>query len=299
MASSKIAVYSALFANLAIAVTKFVAAGVTGSSAMVSEGIHSTVDTGNEVLLLLGIRRSSRPADANRPFGYGKELYFWSFIVSLLIFAVGAGISFYEGITHLQHPTLIEKPFWNYIVLGFALLFDGASFIIALREFNKERGAQSIWKAVKRSKDPTNFVVLFEDAADVAGLLVAFAGVWLGHHFQNAYFDGAASIIIGLILTGISVVLARESYGLLMGETASREILSDVMQIAADEKEVLEVHHPLSMFLGPEEIVLVIHAIFAEDLTTQQINATIEKIKKRTQERYPYFKRIFIQPSVC
>lgn len=249
MASSKIAVYSALFANMAIAVVKFIAAGVTGSSAMVSEGIHSVVDTGNEVLLLLGIPKSKRPPDIHRPFGYGKELYFWSFIVSLLIFAVGAGVSFYEGIMHLQHPTIIKDPFWNYLVLGFALLFDGISFTIALRQFNKERGTTRFWQAIKRSKDPTNFVVLFEDAADVCGLMVAFAGVWLGHYFQNPYFDGIASIIIGLILTAVSVVLARESYSLLMGETASPEVLQHVMQLAAADKNIIRVENPMSMFL--------------------------------------------------
>lgn len=297
MASSKIAIYSALFANLAIAVVKFIAAGVTGSSAMVSEGIHSVVDTGNEVLLLLGIHKSKRPADIRRPFGYGKDLYFWSFIVSLLIFAVGAGVSFYEGVMHLRHPSEVKNPLWNYLVLGFAFVFDGFSFIVAFRQFNKERGQTSFWKAVKQSKDPTTFVVLFEDAADVFGLIVAFLGVSLGQYFHNAYFDGVASIIIGFILSGVSVVLARESYSLLMGETASPEVLEHVVQLATSEKNIIRVEHPLSMFLGPEEIVLVLYAVFPNDLTTQQINATIERIKNKINEQYPFFKRILIQPS--
>lgn len=295
MASSKIAVYSALFANLAIAITKFIAAGITGSSAMVSEGIHSVVDTGNEVLLLLGIHKSKKPPDQHRPFGYGKELYFWSFIVSLLIFAVGAGVSFYEGVMHLRHPANITNPLWNYLVLGFALLFDGTSFIIAFRQFNKERGDIPFWKAVRRSKDPTNFVVLFEDAADVLGILVAFAGVLLGHYFQNPYFDGIASLIIGLILTAVSVVLARESYSLLMGETASDEVLRDVMQMITADKKIVKVEYPLSMFLGPEEIILVLNATFPDNLTTREINTTIEKTREKISERYPYFKKIFIQ----
>lgn len=297
MASSKVAVYSALFANLAIAIVKFIAAGITGSSAMVSEGIHSVVDTGNEVLLLLGINRSKRPPDANRPFGYGKELYFWSFIVSLLIFAVGAGVSFYEGIMHLQNPSVIKDPFWNYIVLGLALLFDGISFIIALRQFNKERTSTRFWLAIKKSKDPTNFVVLFEDAADVSGLIVALASVWLGQRLHNPYIDGIASIIIGLILTTVSVVLARESYGLLMGETASPEVLQQVLKLAGAQPGIIKVARPLSMFLGPEEIILVLYATFREELTTSQINATIEKINKDINDEFPYFKRIFIQPS--
>jgi len=297
LASSNIAVYSALFANFAIAITKFVAAAVTGSSAMVSEGIHSVVDTCNEVLLLLGIHKSKRPADEKRPFGYGKDLYFWSFIVSLLIFAIGAGISFYEGFSHLKHPTTIKDPFWNYIVLGFALVFDGASLGIALREFNKERGDQSFWQAVKKSKDPTNFVVMFEDAADVLGLIVAFAGVFLGQYFQNAYFDGISSIIIGLILTAVSVVLARESYSLLMGETASPDVLQHVKELASGEPEVIKVTHPRSMFLGPEEIVLVLNAIFIEELSTKQITAAIERIKTNIQNQYPFFKQIVIEPT--
>jgi cation diffusion facilitator family transporter len=297
MASSKIAVYSALFANLAIAVVKFIAAGVTGSSAMVSEGIHSVVDTGNEVLLLLGIHKSKRPADAQRPFGYGKELYFWSFIVSLLIFAVGAGVSFYEGIRHLQEPTMITNPFWNYLVLGFALLFDGMSFTVAWRQFNKERGTTPFWQAVKGSRDPTNFVVLFEDAADVLGLLVAFAGVFLGHYFKNPYFDGLASIIIGFILTAVSVVLARESYSLLMGETATPAVLKHVVQLTTEDPNVKAVGEPLSMFLGPEEIVLVLYTEFLETLTTQELLTTIERIKKTILQLYPYFKRILIQPT--
>ena len=299
MASKNIAVYSALFANLAIAVVKFIAAGVTGSSAMVSEGIHSVVDTANEVLLLLGIHKSKRPADINRPFGYGKELYFWSFIVSLLIFGVGAGVSFYEGIMHLLHPTVITDPFWNYAVLSFALVFDGISFMIALRQFNKERGTTSFWQAVRKSKDPTNFVVLFEDAADVCGLLVAFAGVFLGHYFQNPHFDGAASIIIGCILTAVSVVLARESYSLLMGETASPEVLGHIVQLATGDKNIVRVAQPLSMFLGPEEVVLVLYAVFPPQLTTADITETIERLKQKINTQYPFFKRIFITPSAA
>ncbi len=296
MPSSKIAIYSALFANLAIAAVKFIAAGVTGSSAMVSEGIHSVVDTGNEVLLLLGISKSQRPPDKKRPFGYGKDLYFWSFIVSLLIFAVGAGVSFYEGVMHLQHPNEISDPLWNYVVLGFALVFDGTSFIIALKQFNKERGDTPFWQAVEKSKDPTNFVVLFEDAADVVGLLIAFAGVFLGHYFHNALFDGFASIAIGLLLSAVAILLARESYSLLMGETASPEVLEHIMQMASEDENIIQVEHPMSMFLGPEEIVLVLYAVFPDGLTTRELNNTMERIKHRIIEKYPYFKRIIIQP---
>lgn len=297
MASSKIAIYSALFANLAIAVTKFIAAAITGSSAMLSEGIHSVVDTGNEILLLFGISRSKKPPDAKRPFGYGRELYFWSFIVSLLIFSAGGVISFYEGIIHLQHPEIIKNPLWNYVVLAIALMFDGTSFIIALKQFNKQRGEQRFWEAIKKSKDPTDFVVLFEDASDVLGLLVAFAGIWLGNHFKNPYFDGTASLIIGLILAGISIVLAKESYSLLMGEAASPEVLNDVTVIIKTQKHIDNVKSMQSVFLGPEEIVLVIHIMFANKLSIHEGSLIIESIKKNIQHKYPYFKQIVIEPD--
>ena len=258
MSSSKTAIYSALAANLLIAITKFVAAAITRSSAMMSEGIHSLVDTSNEILLLLGLRKSKRKPDAERPFGYSKELYFWSFIVSILIFGVGGGISFYEGITHLQHPEVIQDPLWNYIVLGVALVFDGSSFVIALRNFNRQRGDIPFWTAVKKSRDPSSFVVLFEDAADVLGLLIALAGVYLGHRLQNPYFDGVASILIGLLLTAVSLVLARESRSLLMGETASPQALQQVVQFAEGNTAVESVKQHLSMVLGPEEVLLIL-----------------------------------------
>src|SRR3954454_24171358 len=264
MADSKLPIYSALIANLLIAVTKFVAAFITGSSAMVSEGIHSVVDTANEILLLLGLKRSKQKADAQRPFGYGKELYFWSFIVSILIFAVGGGISFYEGISHLQHPAPIEDPLWHYIVLGFAFLFDGTSFIIALKNFNKQRRDKPFWSSVKKSTDPSSFVVLFEDASDVLGLMVAFAGVYLGHTLNNPYFDGTASIIIGVLLTGVSVILTRESRSLLMGETASPHLIQQAIAIAEKNDAVVKVNRHLSMVMAPEEILLVLETRFRQ-----------------------------------
>jgi cation diffusion facilitator family transporter len=297
MASSKLPIYSALFANLAIAITKFVAAAITGSSAMLSEGIHSVVDTSNEVLLLLGIRQSQKPPDEKRPFGYGKELYFWSFIVSILIFGVGGGISFYEGIMHLRHPVVIENPFWNYIVLGIALLFDGSSFIIAFKAFNKKRGNTGFWEAVKRSKDPTTFVVLFEDAADVLGLAIAFIGVALGHTFKAPYWDGIASIAIGAILTGVSLVLARESRSLLMGESASPKILDDIVNMAQKDPAVTGVQPPLSMYMAPEEIILILKTGFKKELTTSEISNSIEQIKMNIQNKYPSFKHILIEPQ--
>jgi cation diffusion facilitator family transporter len=295
MPSSKLPIYSALAANLLIAVTKFIAAAATGSSAMVSEGIHSVVDTVNEILLLFGIRKSQRPADKKRPFGYGKEIYFWSFIVSILIFGLGGGVSFYEGIKHLQHPEPIQNPLWNYLVLGVAFIFDGASFVIALRSFNKSRGDEPFWYAVKKSKDPTSFVILFEDAADVIGLLIAFIGVYAGHTFNMPYFDGIASILIGLILTAVSIVLTRESRSLLMGETASPQVLDDIVGLAKNDPAVVNVKYPLSMFMGPEEIILVLEVDFKPGLQINEILTATKTIRKKIREKYPNFKRIFIE----
>ncbi|WP_242065105.1 cation diffusion facilitator family transporter [Nostoc sp. FACHB-133] len=209
--SSKKTIFAAIGANLAIAITKFIAASITGSSAMISEGIHSIVNTSDQLLLLLGISRSQKPAYDIHPFGYGQELYFWTFIVAILIFAIGGGMSIYEGITHLIKPSSLEDPMWNYIVLGVAILLEGYSWTVALKEFLPTKGKQNFWQAIKNSKDPTVITILFEDTAAISGLLVALIGIFLGHLFNNVYFDGIASIIIGIILAVVAVVLARES----------------------------------------------------------------------------------------
>jgi len=295
MESSKLPIYSALIANIAIAVTKFIAAAITGSSAMISEGIHSVVDTANELLLLLGIAKSKKPADKKRPFGYGRELYFWSFIVSILIFGVGGGIAFYEGITHLQHPHTIENPMWSYIVLTASLIFNLVSFFIALKAFNKNR-KDNVWKTIKKSKDPSNIVILFEDAGDVLGVAVALAGVYFGYKYQNPYYDGIASIIIGIILTAISFLLARESRSLLMGESVDESIVDDVIKISEKDEAIEKVFYPLTVYLSPEEIVLVLETVFKDDLTTGQINEAIERIQIKIQKQYPNIKQIFIEP---
>ena len=295
MESSKLPIYSALIANIAIAVTKFIAAAITGSSAMISEGIHSVVDTANELLLLLGIAKSKKPADKKRPFGYGRELYFWSFIVSILIFGVGGGIAFYEGITHLQHPHTIEDPMWSYMVLAASLVFNLVSFLIALKAFNKNR-KDSVWNTIKKSKDPSNIVILFEDAGDVLGVAVALAGVYFGYKYQNPYYDGIASIIIGMILTAISFLLARESRSLLMGESVDESIVDAVIKISESDEAIEKVFYPLTVYLSPEEIVLVLETVFKDDLTTKQINEAIERVQIKVQKQYPNIKQIFIEP---
>jgi cation diffusion facilitator family transporter len=296
MPASKTPIYTALAANLLIAITKLVAAVFTGSSAMVSEGIHSLVDTSNEVLLLLGIRNSQKPANEQRPFGYGRELYFWSFVVSLLFFALGGGFSIYEGIEHLMHPEEVRNPIWNYIVLGIAFVFDGISFITAMKEFKRQRGDTPFWKAVHQSKDPSTFVVLFEDAADVIGILIAFTGILLGQLLDNPYIDGIASVMIGLLLTAVAILLVRESRSLLMGETPLPEELQAVVQIAENDPLVNAVTKHLSTYLAPEEVILILKINFIREAGNPQITDAISSIRKSIQTRYPHYKQLFIEP---
>jgi len=218
MPDSKLAIYGAIGANVAIAVTKFTVAGITGSSAMLSEGVHSAVDTFNGVLLLVGIRLSQRPATPEHPFGHGKELYFWNLIVAVLIFGLGGGVSFFEGVQHIRHPEPMRDPTWNYVVLAAAALFEGISFSIALRQFFKQAGSTPFWEAVHRSKDPTTYTVLAEDSAALAGLAIAAVGIALSHSLDMPALDGAASVLIGLLLAGVATLLTWESRGLLIGE---------------------------------------------------------------------------------
>lgn len=296
MPASKTPIYTAFAANLLIAVTKITAALITGSSAMASEGIHSLVDTSNEVLLLLGLHKSKKPADDNRPFGYGKELYFWAFVVSLLFFALGGGVSIYEGIHHLIEPEPMKSPIWNYIVLGIAFIFDGFSLITAMREFNRQRGDTPFWEAVKQSKDPSTFVVLFEDAADVIGILIAFTGILLSRVLNNPYIDGIASILIGILLTMVAVVLVRESHSLLMGESAPKKDLDLIIDLITSDPAVARVATQQSMYLSPEEVILVLTVNFKRDISSQQMVPIIQNIRHLVQKNYPHFQHVFIEP---
>ena len=296
MATSKTPLYTALAANLGIAATKFVAASITGSSAMISEGIHSLVDTLNELLLLLGLNRSKRPPDQKRPFGYGREQYFWSYVVALLIFAVGGGISLYEGVTHLQHPELIKDPFWNYIVLGIAFLLDGYSLVTAWKAFNATRGNQTLWAAIKDSKDAATFTVLFEDASDVLGLIIAFLGVLLGELFANPLFDGLASILIGILLVGVAVVLARESKSLLLGEGVDPDTARQLAVLTEADPSVQKALRIATIYLGPDEITLAQDVVFENNLTTDEINKAIVRIHTTIRQAFPDIKHAFTQP---
>ena len=294
--SSKTAIYGALVANLAIAIAKFVASAFTGSSAMLSEGIHSVVDTGNQFLLLLGIRRSARPADGLHPFGYGKELYFWSLIVAVLLFALGGGMSLYEGIVHILEPEPATDPFWNYLVLGLAFAFEGTSWYIAFRALKKEEPV-GFFKGLRASKDPSVFVVLFEDSAALAGIVVAFLGVFLGHTFDNPYFDGGASVIIGLLLGAVAVLLASESKGLLLGEGVDPDTRQSLRQILLDDPDVDQIKDPLTMHFGPHEVLLAVNVTFKPELSSEEVAYAVDRIEESIRSTHPDVKRIFIEAS--
>lgn len=295
-ASSKFVIYAAIGANLAIAIMKFVAAALTGSSAMVSEGIHSLVDTGNGGLLLFGIHKSKQPADATHPFGYGKELYFWSLIVAVLIFGVGGGISIYEGIAHLLHPRPLEDPFWSYLVLGFAAVFEGLVFVVAFRAFQALKGQdESIWQAIKSSKDPTTFTVLFEDAAAMLGLIFAFVGIFLAHQFENPYLDGVASVCIGLLLAAVAVVLAYESKGLLVGEGTDPQTLEKIRKLAEADPGVKKMLMPLTMHFGPDTVLLTVDIEFHKRLSATEVEEAVDRLDKSIRTQYPNIKHIYIQ----
>ncbi len=292
---SRRVIIAALLGNTLIAVTKFVAAALTGSSAMLSEGIHSLVDTGNQVLMLHGLRQARKPPDARFPFGHGKEIYFWSFVVAILIFALGGGISIYEGIAHLRHPRVIENPLINYAVLGLAVLFEGAAWLFAFRAFRQTKGRWGYIEAVQRAKDPSLFVVLFEDSAALLGLLVALAGVGLSQLTGILYFDGIASVIIGLILVGTAVWLAWETKGLLIGESANAPVVEGIREILEACPVIEHVNEVLTMHMGPDYILVNIAVDFRDDVAAGDIERTIAELDARIRERFPKVKRVFIE----
>ena len=294
-ASSKKVIIAALIGNTLVALSKFVAAFLTGSSAMLSEGIHSLVDTGNQALLLYGLKRSQRPPDDDFPFGYGKEVYFWSFVVAILIFAVGAGVSMYEGVIHLLHPEPLENPWVNYVVLALAMLFEGAAWWLALSEFGKVRGDRSYLQAVHRGKDPSIFLVLFEDSAALAGLLVALAGVGLTHYTGRHYFDGAASILVGLILAGTAAWLAYETKGLLIGESANRDVVRGIRAMAAQREEILGVNEVLTLHMGPEFILATLSVDFRDQITADRIERIIRDLDAAIKQAFPRVKKVYIE----
>ena len=292
---SKTVIYAALAGNGLIAATKFTAAAVTGSSAMLSEGIHSLVDTGNQVLLLFGLHQAKKPPDERFPFGHGKEVYFWSFVVAILIFGVGAGISIFEGVSHLLAPAALRNPLLNYVVLGLALVFEGAAWTFAYREFRKTKGKLGWLRAVQSSKDPTVLVVLFEDSAAMLGLLIALAGVGLSQITGDPTYDAAASIGIGGVLAVTAAWLAAETKGLLIGERARPDVVENIRRICRDLGKVERVNEVLTMHMGPEYVLATLSLEFADALTITELERTIEDLNQRIRAAHPEVKKVFIE----
>lgn len=293
--SSNIAILGALASNLAVAATKFIAAYFTRSSAMVSEGIHSLVDAANTLLILIGSKRSTKLPTAKHPFGYGKEIYFWTLVVSISLFAIGGGMAIYEGIEHMLHPEPLQDAFWNYIVLGFSLVFTAISWVLAFKEFSKTKGEKSLLKAITDSKDPGVFAILFEDTADLLGLVIAFIGVYLGHKLNNPYIDGASSVLIGLILAFTSFMLAYESKGLLIGESADPLMIENIRKIALLEPSVEMVKTPVTMHMGPQDIILALGVSFKKELNAESVAEAIDRIEVSIRTIYPEVKKIYIE----
>jgi cation diffusion facilitator family transporter len=295
--SNKIVVYAALLGNLAIALVKFIAAYITNSSAMLSEAVHSVVDTLNEILLLYGLKKSQQPANYQHPFGYGRELYFWAFIVALLVFALGAMVSIYQGIQHIRHPEVIESPLVNYVVLGFAMLCEGTSWFIALKSFKKMKGKMGYFESFRRSKDPTTFTVLFEDSAALIGLIIAFVGIFCAQQFDLPILDGIASILIGVVLAISALLLARETKGRLMGETADPKLRHNVLEVAQEDPAVYSANGVLTEQMGAHQVIASLSLEFKDGLTSDEIEACVNRIEVKIKSIHPEIVALFVKPQ--
>jgi cation diffusion facilitator family transporter len=295
LTGSKKVIYAALAGNALIAITKFGAAAYTGSSAMLSEAVHSLVDTGNQGLLLYGLKRAGRPADEAHPFGYAGELYFWAFMVAILIFGLGAGVSIYEGIDKIANPHPLSNPLVNYVVLALAMVFEGVALSVAVREFRKTKGRRGWIEAVRVSKDPTVFTVLFEDTAAMAGLVVAFVGIVLAQGLGMPVFDGAASIAIGVILAVTACLLAYECKSLLIGESASPRVVAGIRARLADIGTIVRVNEVLTMHLGPADVLVNISVDFRDDVPSQQIEAAVSALERDLKRAWPQVTRVFVE----
>lgn len=296
MARSFKSVYSALAANIFIAIIKFISGAISNSTAMISEGIHSLVDSVNEVLLLFGIRQSMKPPDARRPFGYGRELFFWAFIVSMLIFGFGGGVSIYQGILHIIHPEPLGDPFWNYIVLFSSVLFEGTSFLIAMRELKKMNSSLSLWRAIRESKDPSRFVILIEDGAAVMGLIMVLICVFLAHQFNIPYLDGVGSLLVGLLLVGVSLVSARESRSLLMGEGISDTSSSRINEIVAHDPAVVKLVKQYSMYVSADSALLLLDIQF-KPVDNKDLKDAFKRLRQAIRKEFKAIRYIIIQPE--
>ena len=293
--SSKAIVYAAFAGNSLIAVTKFAAAAFTGSSAMLAESIHSAVDTCNQALLLIGMRRAARPADARHPFGYGAEIYFWAFVVAVLIFGVGAGVSIYEGVSKLSNPHPVENIYINFIVLGFAFVFEAGAWWYAWKGFSASKGRVGYLKAIVRSKDPTIFTVLLEDTAAMLGIIVAFLGILLADLTGQAWLDAAASIVIGLILAAVATLLAYETKGLLIGEAAAPSVVRALRKIVSETEGVSSINELRTIHFGPTDILVAISVDFADAMSSRQVEKSVTAIETAIKQDYPSVTRVFVE----
>ncbi|MGJ4995280.1 cation diffusion facilitator family transporter [Bradyrhizobium sp. HKCCYLS3077] len=296
---SKVSVYAALAGNLLVACTKIAAAVWTGSSAMMSEAIHSVVDTSNELVLLYGFYRAARPPDRKHPLGHGRELYFWSFIVALLLFALGAGVSLYEGVAHLMQPEPIESPTVSYVVLGLSFIFEAGSWGVAVKRFRASAPELSYIEAFRRSKDPPAFMVVFEDSAALIGIVIAAAATAAAVTFDEPAWDGIGSILIGLVLAGTSIVLARESKSLLIGEPADPELASSVLEIARTSAGVRAANGLLTVQLSPQQVVVALSIEFADELRADDIERAVVAIETELRARHPVIATLFVKPQTA
>ncbi len=289
-------VYVAIAADAVIAASKFVAAGVTRSSAMLAEGIHSSIDTINSLLLLFGIHRARKPADHAHPFGYGRENYFWSLMVAIMTFAIGGGVSVFEGIARIRRGGSPEDATWNYVVLGISAVFGTASLVVSLRRFRRERrGDESVWATFRRSKDPSVYTVMFEDVAALVGVVVAFLGVFIAHTWHKPLADPTATIVIGLLLAAVSFVLARETKGLLLGESADSQKIDEIRRLVEANPNVEKMERPLTMQLGPSEVLLNMAIRFRRGLSITELENTVDQLERTISQHFPDVKRIFFE----
>lgn len=295
-AGGRLVLVAALAANLGIAVAKFVAAALSGSSAMLTEGFHSVVDSLNQILLLYGERRAKRPADEVHPLGYGREIYFWSFVVAILIFASGAGVSIYEGVRHVRHPAALQSATLSYVVLGISFLLEGGSWLNAVHEFREAKGSLGWWQGVRRSKDPTSFIVLFEDSAAMLGLVVAAAGVWLSEHTGDHRWDGIASITIGVMLAVVAFMLARESKGLLIGERADPRLADAVRAAFTRRPEVSGVQEVLTIHVAPDKVFVATSVDFEDQVAAGAIERLIAETEAELRAAWPTIANIYVKP---
>ncbi|MGB3136536.1 MAG: cation diffusion facilitator family transporter [Nodosilinea sp.] len=297
---SNLSIYAALGANVAIGIAKFVGAAISGSSAMLSEGIHSVVDSVNELLLLYGLKKSKTPPDEQFPLGRGAELYFWSLMVAVLIFALGGGMSIYQGWQSFQRPEVGDHALVSYIVLATAAVFEGLALTVSIREFNKNypRSAEvGLWQAIRDSKDPSSFIVIVEDAAALVGLSIAFGGVMLTQVFDNAIYDGMASIVIGLLLTVVAILLVTETKSLLVGESASRAVRESIKILVKSDQAVSEMGPPITLHLGPRDVMLAMNIEFCDHLSADEIEAAVRRIEKSIRATHQEVTRIFIEAA--